>query len=464
MALVLIARPESPGSGAASMPLLDPAKTGTAFAGGASQWALQVAFMAWIVASATMGRRDREAEPTRQRAAWLVYVALVSLAIGAASLQALVLVWAALGVAERWVSGDPTAPGWPVPVLAVSSVDVVGIVFLLLVGGLGFPDEETSLSSFAWLGLLMACATRVLVADRAGNRLNPPGRTVSGRGIALAGSLPAFALMARSSAVMPVQVPAWVAGLVSFLLLATALIHSVGSSQPGRRRSWVVSLFLLAMLVALLDGGLAPLAFGAAGSIALTGAVLWPEVGGRFFRSVQAATGALLSAGLPSLAGAVLVGLLAKSLGTAGWVGMVAMALLASRFWKDASFLGTMAPRSRAEVLDAIGIVVALGASTAVFLVLRETAVAWAETLVVLGVSFVVGAFYRVMPATTVARFGRAFRLPDVGGVFAALDGGRRHALRAIRGLRDVLEGDASLLWAFVIVLIAFLALRQAAL
>lgn len=434
------------------------------FSNAPASWALQAGLLAYLTGAAL--RREAEPSPQdrTQRAAWLFYAAIVGLAVVGGNLLTVLLLWAALGVAERTLparfqeSGDE-AERAPV----VSSTDALAAALLIGAGGLGAVTSGQSLGSAVPLvALVGACVVRVVAADRTARRLDSetsaPG---PGAEAALLGSLPAFALLSwgvgpGGAEVFPPSL-GWVPGAVG---MVSAIVLGIGSSPIGRRRAWIVVWIGVGLLVGsgkVIDSAAV---FGGAGVVMVLGASLSLDGMPPAVLRLRAVTGALLAGGIPFLAGGVIAGRLPESGPVLIAMAILATALSASRFWRDFAS-ASITPASRSDTVTAgIGLALIVGTSLAVYLRLRGDVVAWLEPSLALVGSVAVAGAFRVVSEARLARLERALRLPDLTDVYRLGQYAGDRSLRVVRGMRDVLEGDASLLWAFVIILVAFLVLR----
>lgn len=440
---------------------------GIRFTNSPASWALQFALLTWVLATALQrpgGITNRERPG---RAAWLLYTAIGALSVVVGNLLTVILVWTALGVGERTLAiaradSDAELAGLPL----VSSADVLAAVVLIGAGGLAsVGSAEPRASGVFLLALMAAGVVRVVAADKTGQSLDPSG-SVAGTGweAALVGSLPAFGALAwgvteAGTAGWPISA-AWIAGLTS---LAAAIILAMGSSPVGRRRSWIVVWLGLAVMVSTSAASETAAVIGAAGVVMVLGGNLFRDGAFAAVSWVWAAAGAFFAAGVPFLAGGVVAGSL-SGIGTPLMaISILTMGFAASRFWGERSVVQNE-PGSRSGVLRAgVALALVVGTSMGVYLRLHGDAVAWVEAAIALLGSLVVAGALRALSPARLSRWERALRWPELAAADRASQTAGSAALRLVRVVRDVLEGDASLLWAFVIILVAFLMLRGSA-
>jgi hypothetical protein len=181
---------------------------------------------------------------------------------------------------------------------------------------------------------------------------------------------------------------------------------------------------------------------------------------------VGAAVAGLATAGTPGLIGAVLLGiLLPEGNATAvGWVVLLGLGLLASRYLQEA-----IRP-SRSAPLEAVPVVASLAATVVVLLgallyIRLRPFVAGPLPMaapVALGIAIAGAWVLARIPAGQRQRIARSFRWPASLSPRRLLAPLVQVVEAFVRGTRDVLEGDASLLWAFVVVIVALLLVQGA--
>ena len=252
------------------------------------------------------------------------------------------------------------------------------------------------------------------------------------------------------------------------VLLGASSLWLAPTGEP-RPLVWIVSLTGAAGLAAGISPPNAELAFSAAGAVLLVaGALAGGAAGGNFVGRVGAIVGALTSAGTPYLVGAMLLGVLSTpgEIGWAallGWLGVLGMATVSSRLLYDGlSAKPRAGAKSKAAGGASIAAVLMAGFSAGMFAYLRPLGPLPSTPAIVFSLSVMVAGVVstRAVSAERWARLARSLSWPrslELSRAGLAVGG---FLESTVRGLRDVLEGDASLLWAFVVLLIAFLVVR----
>jgi hypothetical protein len=187
---------------------------------------------------------------------------------------------------------------------------------------------------------------------------------------------------------------------------------------------------------------------------------------GKASSRIGAGIAGLIVAGIPGLVGAVFFGGVAPS-GSAtllGWVAVIGAGLIASTIW-----LGVITPAEDATTpsfpvpsLVAAALMLVL----AVFLYFRLRGLVPSPIPVAAPVALTVGAagawIWARVTAPRRSRWARALRWPTSIALRRRMAGVVEPVEAVVRGVRDVLEGDASLLWALVVVVVGFLLLQGA--
>jgi hypothetical protein len=209
----------------------------------------------------------------------------------------------------------------------------------------------------------------------------------------------------------------------------------------------------------------APLA-AAAALLILAGALAVPPLQGKVSARIGAGIAVLMMVGIPGLPAAVLFGATVPgdSASALGWVAVAGAGLLASISLRDA-----LRPRADpdpqwASPMASVAAVMMTVLGVTFYLRLRALVPppALAAVPVALMAAIAGAAVWGRIPDGQRVRIARALRWP------AAVSSPRRAAAAAgpveafVRGARDVLEGDASLLWALVVVVVGLLLLQGA--
>lgn len=435
---------------------------GLRFAPSSDTKVLLVGLTAWVAASALGRRWTAEALGRSAVASWLAHAAIIGLGLMAANIPALLLGWTAIGISEHWLSRPRGASvgGLAGPVIA--GADVLVVVLVLSAAVLGVVQSTGVFVSLSFLALLTAAVVRVVASERAAETLREgPGPQASD--IAVAGAIPAFAVLSMWASGDGNRSPMPLLPFVCALLALTAAAFHWGGSQPsGRRRSWFTIWFALALAAGT------PGMFGGAGAAMVLGVGLWPAgTSARAVHSARTLLGGMLAIGVPYLVGAVVLAGIGEISSPVRIVLMMAMGLSVSRFWRD---LVVRPPSSsgrdgtRATTIPVVlSTVVLAGAAAWSYVALRPAEPPWIGAAVVLVASAVGAIGFRLARPGNLERLERALQWPETRGVRQGVNAALDAGLRGARAVRDVLEGDASLLWAFVIVLIGLVLLGRPA-
>jgi hypothetical protein len=241
------------------------------------------------------------------------------------------------------------------------------------------------------------------------------------------------------------------------------------AETPNQRaRAWIAGIGGAALLGACLSPSQSKAAFAAAGMLlVLAGTIGQDLLQGRLGSRLSAAFAVLLTVGLQGLVGAVLFGVLVPrgEASPLGWVAVVGMGFLASTFLMDA-----FRPRSAAEPQATVAlasVAAALIVLLGMILYARLRGLVSPPVIVAapaaLAVSFATVLLWGRIPAGRRARMARALRWPVSPASSTRVEAVVAPVEAFVRGGRDVLEGDASLLWALVVVVVALLLLQGSA-
>jgi len=224
----------------------------------------------------------------------------------------------------------------------------------------------------------------------------------------------------------------------------------------------------VAFLAAYVSPRQAEASFALAGMLLILAGTIGVDLAqGRLGSRLSAAFSVLLTVGLPGLVGAVLFGVVVPT-GQAsplGWIGIIGLGLLASAFLTDAfRTRASSTPQATSPLSTlAAGLMVVLGAILYFRLHASVSPPAVLATFAALAVSLSTSLLWARVPPSRRARMSRAMRWPGsftpstrVAALAGPVEG-------FVRGGRDVLEGDASLLWALVVVVVALLLLQGSA-
>jgi hypothetical protein len=417
-----------------------------------------------LVLVGTLHRRLRgPEEPEAPRSAWLLFGAAVILAILAGNLFTVAMTWSLVVLIEWWLwrSGRTPAEAAHLP-MAPGLVELSPV--LLVLGAAGFPEESTTR---AWI-LLGAATIRVatsLVRRGEGVVLGFSSGTAVLRGCLAACTAMAMLAWGLGSVGGSAAAAASVVGAGMLILGGFSL--ALGPRQGGGGVAWIVSVFGAGLLAGGLTSSWA-LAMTAASSVLCAGAVLMLAASrsGPIAR-VASALGALMMLGVPFTVGRVLLGALdpAASTGEAvlRWAGVIGMGLAGAHFLEDSSWgSGDKPGGSRAGWTSGVGALWLTALSAWIYTrqiplevqptVLSMSAAAAAMLLGALG--------FRALGGERRQRLVRALRLPSLDGWGPGLAAGGRKVQSWMRAGRDILEGDAAVLWSYVVLLAVLLLVR----
>jgi hypothetical protein len=221
----------------------------------------------------------------------------------------------------------------------------------------------------------------------------------------------------------------------------------------------------MALLAAAVSPAQAEAALALSGALLVLGGTMGTGLlQGRNGARVSSAVAGLMTVGIPGLVGAVLLGVLAPggNASALGWIGVVGLGLLGSTFLMDALRPNSSSTTQATSPLSSVaaGLLVVLGAI--LYLSLRalvpppEAAAAPVALVVAVGAALLWGR----IPGGQRSRMARAFRWPVASPLARNGAAAAGAVVGLVRGARDVLEGDASLLWALVVVVVGLLLLQ----
>lgn len=430
-------------------------------------WSLLVAALGFALAQTLLDGPMDEAGPKRRSSGWLAYAAVVALSILAANTLTLILAWALVISAQSWLLRDRGSLGTS-PWGFLSSLDLAAIVCLLAAEGTfrggspALPGPSLAYALLVGAGLL-----------RLGSGLAAGQRTVRNRDALRLGGLTAVSVLAMLSLDFGQQGVQALGGWL--VVLGAGLLFLAGASwwlaPPGELRwsAWALALTGAAALAAVASPADAALAFSASGAVlVLAEGMASAGASGTLAGRIGSMLASLTTAGIPFLVGALVLGVLAvagKSGEAApiGWVGVLGMGALSSRFLYEALHSTRGRPAGRpASAVSFIALVVTavLGAVLIVYLQPISPAPSTLAVVVCLGAAAGGTAALIVAPIEGRSRLERSLRWPRSLDFSRVARGLEVPIGAAARGVRDLLEGDASLLWAFVVLMIGFLLLR----
>jgi hypothetical protein len=394
-----------------------------------------------------------EAQP-----ASLAFTGAIALASVAGNLLTLVLTWTFAIAVQAWLTGtgrsdETSGPAWR----QVQGRDFATLLFLIAAFAFWGPTASGRLPAFVLLGLAAVLRIWSGVSPR-----------VPGDGWAATVGFPTAAsvLVALSWGWAEAigETPAlWLAVVGLVILLAGWLSGWLAEAIDLRARGWVVGVCGLALFATAAAPGQAEASLATAGVVIIVagslGIVLSP---GKIGSRVGAAVAALTMVGIPGLVGAVFFGAFGPGEGDSllPWLGVIGAGLMASAFSRDV-LRPTTAPASPSGLplaLMAASVMVVL--NVMLYLRLRQLvpAPSLAAAAVALLVAMAGAVLWDRIPEGRRRRIARAVRWPvAVRSPEGAAAGPVEEFLR---GARDVLEGDASLLWALVVVVVGLLLLQ----
>jgi hypothetical protein len=259
------------------------------------------------------------------------------------------------------------------------------------------------------------------------------------------------------------------------VVLGAGLLFLTGASwwlaPPGEQRwsAWALAVTGAAALAASASPTDAALAFSASGAVlVLAEGMASAGPSGSFAGRIGSILASLTTAGIPLLVGALVLGVLGVA-GESGepapiqWVGVLGMGALSSRFLYEALYSIQGGPAGRpASAVAFLALVVTAVLGVVLFVYLQPISPVPSTLAVVVGLGAAAGgaAALSVVPIEGRSRLERSLRWPRSLDLSRVARGLEVPTGAAARGVRDLLEGDASLLWAFVVLIIGFLLLR----
>ncbi len=428
-------------------------------------WALLVSVLGFGLCQAltsTMGK----AQASQSRSAGMVFSALIALSTMAATYLTLVLTWTLVICAQTWIHTTQLAPEEAsAPWRLVRARDFATLLFLA--GAFGLGGFGTAATQVSYAFLVTAGFLRVSSALWAPDV--PGGLTASvvpGLGFPTAVSVLAALSWGLGSDGAQALAP-WLIASGAVMLVIGCASQGMAESPDDRARSWVVGIGGTALLAAAVFPQEARPALAVSALLLVIGGTVGMALPlGHTGARVGAAVAGLATAGTPGLIGAVLLGILLPD-GNAtavGWVVLLGLALLASRYLQEA-----IRP-SRSAPLEAVPVVASLAATVVVLLgallyIRLRPLVAGPLPMaapVALGIAIAGAWVLARVPAGQRQRIARSFRWPASLSPRRLLAPLIQEVEALVRGTRDVLEGDASLLWAFVVVIVALLLVQGA--
>jgi hypothetical protein len=419
-------------------------------------WSLQLSLLGCALAG-SLTSMDRPASAL-DRSARLAFFAAVSLATVASSMLSLVLTWSLVIGAQAWVvrrAGATSKAAFFGPEISVS--DFIGLLALMAAFGVSAFDGPSA-RAIAALLLGIACFLRILSAA------SRPLPEATGAGLALPTAVTVFAALgwgweqeafgARSTGLAA-------AGIL--LLLAGWLFGWLEDRRDRRRGAWVAGFGGAGLLAAAISTTQMGAALGLAGVVmALAGCLALDLPLPKVVARLGAAAAVLLTVGVPALVGAVLLGLLVPETSASflGWMAVAGMGLLGSLPLRDLITRKQEPTESGAALAAlAVALIVVLGAA----LYVRLQGLVPQPVILAPLISGAIALAGWLVPSRVTAagrsRMARAFRWPASSRIERGAAVVARPLADVMRGVRDVLEGDASLLWAMVVVVVGLLLL-----
>jgi hypothetical protein len=260
-------------------------------------------------------------------------------------------------------------------------------------------------------------------------------------------------------------VASWLIAAGILLVLAGWISGWLAETPGHRARAWIAGIGGMALLAAAVSPAQAEAALALSGALLVLGGTMGTGLlQGRNGARVSSAVAGLMTVGIPGLVGAVLLGVLAPggNASALGWIGVVGLGLLGSTFLMDALRPNRSSTTQATSPLSSVaaGLLVVLGAI--LYLRLRalvpppEAAAAPVALVVAVGAALLWGR----IPGGQRSRMARAFRWPVASPLARNAAAAAGAVVGLVRGARDVLEGDASLLWALVVVVVGLLLLQ----
>jgi hypothetical protein len=259
----------------------------------------------------------------------------------------------------------------------------------------------------------------------------------------------------------------WVLVASILFFLVGWIAATVSEDDKQRLIAWIAGVGGLGLMTAA-SASNAPAGLAFSGAVmALAGTLGIGLHLGSLGTRAGAVAAAAISVGIPGLVGALWLGVLvpAGSPSPFGWAGVVGLGLISSSFlWqvfrpRDSEREGSR-PGYAAVAAALVGVV-------AVLLYVRLKPVvtdpALPALLVSSSVALTVSLITWRIPARRRTRMARALRWPSAMRRTGESFGPTATAGGFVRGIRDILEGDASLLWALVVVVVGLLLLQGVA-
>jgi hypothetical protein len=379
---------------------------------------------------------------------------LIALALLSANLLTLCVLWAAVGLTSGLGPGaqHTTAGG-----SAISIARLLPVVFLIA--------AVATTGPIAWLFVALAAFSVALTPfDLRATEVGAAGEDHEQQGLV---PLLGFSLIAwgLASGQLDPSFSVWVGRIGAAVAIVAALLHFGTVLESQRRLSWVFAWLGIGLLI----GGTG--AEGSAQAVAAAGCVMVLVDGLRDDRGLsllglrlRSATGTLMAAGIPFLVGAVALG--AISVGSPALViaGVLGMGLLAGTVLGEGLLARDAGEAGFRQVQGWLAFALLIASSAGLYFLLLGPDVPPAQVTLAaatLAVSLAAGLILRLAPRAGRQRIGRSLRWPDLTGVSSGFRWVGEVVAGAARAVRDVLEGDASLLWGFVILLVVYLALSQ---
>jgi hypothetical protein len=256
----------------------------------------------------------------------------------------------------------------------------------------------------------------------------------------------------------------WSLGVAGLLLLVGGWFFGwLEENRERRVGAWVAGFAGLALLAAsaALSQGKAVVAV-AGMMLILVGCLSAALPFGRMGARIGSVSALAMTVGVPGLVGSVLFGFLtAGSEGSwLGWIAVGGTGLLGSLSLRQALRPGAENPSAGSALgSGAAGLMVVIGS----FLYFRLRSFAPVPVvfspLMALAVSFAAWGLTGLIPSAARSRLARTLRWPAPARVVRDSTAAARPVAAFLQGIRDVLEGDASLLWAMVVVVVGLLLL-----
>jgi hypothetical protein len=373
----------------------------------------------------------------------------------------LLLTWTFVIGAQAWLVRTQSAVDEP----ALLWRNIKGRDFatvLLLIGSFGFTSPGDATGWFASALLALAAGTRIWSSISATNlgdggvaRLGFPATA------SVLGGL-AWAWGAERGATPS----SWVAAGGLVLVLAGWLSSWLAETEDHRARGWIVGIGGLALIASAASPGQIEKSLSTAAALLILAGALGIGLSlGKIGSRISAAVAAMMTIGVPGLVGAVFLGAAvpAGSVSVLGWAAVAGAGLLASVFLGDilrARAVADPSSSSSPSAFVAAAVMAVLGLT--LYLRLRGLVPppASAAAPAALAMAIIVSLLWGRVPEDRRMRVARAMRWPAAVRPPRGTVVGPAETL--VRGVRDVLEGDAALLWALVVVVVGLLLLQGA--